>query len=81
MLTMESIIIDIAIGVMPLIAEKQCSESVVLLKMGEELALGNVVRCDLVNVFWRSSLYDHSAIMTDLPVWIVEKALRIKPSQ
>ena len=30
---------------------------------------------------WGSPLYDHSAIMTDLPVWIVEKALRIKPSQ
>tara|TARA_A200000159_G_scaffold159694_1_gene178688 strand:- start:1869 stop:2009 length:141 start_codon:yes stop_codon:yes gene_type:complete len=37
-----------------LIAEKLCSESVVLLKMGEELALGKTVSdLNLVNVFLR----------------------------
>lgn len=51
--------------------------------MGEELALGKtVVRCESGEFApEESTLYDHSAIMTDLPVCIVEKALRIKPSQ
>ena len=66
-----------------LIAENQRSESVVLLKMGEELALGKtVVGCESGECApEESTLSDHSAIMTDLPVCSVEKGLRVKPSQ
>jgi len=51
--------------------------------MGEELALGKtVVRCESGECApEESTLSDHLAIMTDLPVCIDEKGLRIKPSQ